>query len=190
MKENQVKPLQTKEVSKEKNQNLPKENPNITTVSKEKTEALTIKTEKEAKEYFLQTAKNLGLTQQQMFSILTEVYQKFDGLEQEFNNMVNSLEQKEIELASITAELETEKANIKNVEVQVEKLVPVALTGTQFICELPEATAKNVRKCRPFMLKDGIIREGNPNEIVSVSVEYFLRHKYDHVLDPVFRNKF
>jgi hypothetical protein len=183
MEENPNNPAQTKEVSPQVSQSLPP-------VSKSKPEALTIKTEKEAKEYFLQTAKNLGLTQQQMFSILTEVYQKFEGLEAEFKEMADSLEKKEIELATITAELETEKNNIKTVDVPIEKLVPVALTGTQFICELPEAIAKNLRKCRPFMLKDGIIKEGTPNEMCSVSIEYFLRHKYDHVLDPVFRNKF
>ena len=201
---NQEKPLQTKEVSKEKTQNLPKktqnlpktnhdlpfQTQNLPKVNQGKPEALTIKTEKEAKDFFVEASKNLGLTQQQMFSILIEVYQKFEGLEIEFTNMVNSFEAKEKELADLQELLETEKNNIKTEVKEVEKLVPVALQGTQFICELSDVVANNARKCRPFMVKDGIVKDGNPNEIVSVALEYFLRHKYDHVLEPVFRNKF
>lgn len=87
-----------------------------------------------------------------------------------------------------------ENTELKNrapeiVEKTVEKTIEVEkqLTGSQFICELPEEIAHAARKIRKFVKSDGFVdanveNEKYPQELVIVSVKQFInRHYIDHI---------
>jgi|ERR1051325_1083463 hypothetical protein len=74
-------------------------------------------------------------------------------------------------------------------EKEVIKEVPVPLTENQVIFTFLPEVKTNSRKCRPFMLHDRIITTKAPddqmNEFLNHAVKYFLRHKYDHITNPL-----
>lgn len=89
--------------------------------------------------------------------------------------------------------IEVEKEVIKEVEVikeiEVTKEVPVILSPDQVIIRFDENTKEYSRKSRPFLKRDGIITSDDPGEalsqMVNRSVNYFLKNKYDHIINPL-----
>lgn len=90
-------------------------------------------------------------------------------------------------------EKEVEKEVIKEVEKIVEKEVikeiPVALGENQVVFTFLPEVQKNARKVRPFMLHDRVLTKKTPHEqideFLNYAAKYFMRHKYDHVINPL-----
>lgn len=79
--------------------------------------------------------------------------------------------------------------NPKVVEKEVIKEVPVQLGENQVIFTFLPEVQKNARKVRPFMLHDRVLTSTTPDkqidEFLNHAAKYFMRHKYDHVTNPL-----
>jgi antitoxin component of RelBE/YafQ-DinJ toxin-antitoxin module len=90
-----------------------------------------------------------------------------------------------LQLRSKVLLLENRPPETITVEKEVQVQVPIALQKNQFIVTLPDQEANDLRKCRPFMVKDGrITAKTEPSDMVTLFVRTFLDAKYDHVLNP------
>ena len=76
--------------------------------------------------------------------------------------------------------LKNKEPEIKEVEKQVIKQVPIELTGSQFICEFTPDVANAARKLRKFIREDGHVSIGGnyPNELANISVKHFIKRNY------------
>jgi hypothetical protein len=84
-------------------------------------------------------------------------------------------------LSAMTEEIK--KLNEALEEKPKEVQVPQPLTGTQFICELDPKTAVAARKARSFIKKDGKLKTENyPSDLANISIIYFLKNEYSHVI--------
>lgn len=80
--------------------------------------------------------------------------------------------------------LKNKALEIKEVEKEVIKQVPIELTGSQFICELTPEVANAARKLRKFIREDGhVSMDGNyPNELANISVKHFIKRNYSDLV--------
>lgn len=97
-------------------------------------------------------------------------------------------------LDNLTREPEiVEKEVIKEVEiikeVEVIKEVPVSLKQGEIIIRFDEKTETFSRKSRKYLRRDGVIKSDEPgealSELVNRSIIYFLKNKYDHIINPL-----
>lgn len=105
---------------------------------------------------------------------------------------IAELEKSIVDLTEQKQVLQSENEVLKNkapetIEKEVEKIVevPIQLTGTQFICELPEETALAVRKLRKFMKEDKHVTPDGDyrSEVVNVSVKQFIKKHYSDLVN-------
>jgi hypothetical protein len=115
------------------------------------------------------------------------------GLLTEKEGLLTSSEQVNLQLSEALekiATLEKEKLVLQEVIVELEANPKVEytekqLTGLQFICEPSEEVFKMARKCRPFLREDKRIDGEDheyPSKLFNISVAYYLRNKYDHIV--------
>lgn len=123
----------------------------------------------------------------------TEVLEQENQSLKETNQLLN-------EQATQTAQMvldlkkELEEANNKIAALlsqepeikEVEKIVPIELQANEFIVELPDDLLKKARKTRVLMRKDGKFNGTDdefPNHLTNLSIDYFIKHKYEDAHD-------
>lgn len=155
---------------------------------------ITIKNALESdKLYIDKLAKDLNISLSEALSVIVN-QEKTDivNLKKTKENLEET-EKLQLENHRLTIELQKiseEYQILKTQEPQtIEKIVEVEkkLTGSQFICELDEKTAYNVRKVRSFAIKNGIVICENEKEyanaFATVSVKQFLKRNFIDYID-------
>lgn len=154
---------------------------------------ITIKNALESdKLYIDKLAKDLNISLSEALSVIVN-QEKTDivNLKKTKENLEET-EKIQLENHRLTIELQKKSEEyqiLKTQELQtIEKTIEVEkkLTGTQFICELDEKTAYNVRKVRSFAIKNSIVVCENEKEyanaFTNVAVKQFLkRHFIDYI---------
>jgi hypothetical protein len=101
-----------------------------------------------------------------------------------FENLLIASKEREEEVERLNAVILNLQAQ-EPTTVEVEKPVPMELTGNQFIAEMSEENYKMARKCRPFLAKDKKISgdpDSYPNELMNIAVPYYLDRKYEDIV--------
>jgi hypothetical protein len=104
------------------------------------------------------------------------------------NNAYN--ESKAADLAIFEAERATFKETLEDLGAQLEEIKKKAVflseEKPEFICCLSPEVGEAARKARPFIYKDGRIKNPDkneyPNELANIAVEFYLITKYESVV--------
>lgn len=70
---------------------------------------------------------------------------------------------------------------------EVTKEVPIALTGTQFICELDPGVFEKARKVRPWIYKEKVLKNEDPkqyaNALANHAISFFINEEYSRIVN-------
>lgn len=103
------------------------------------------------------------------------------------------IEAREFDLNEATEKLRVHSERITELETELtayrNEPKGVVLSGFQFVCDLADQVAANLRKVRPFVKRDGIIPADTsekvyPNAMVNIAVSDYLKRNYSHVTKP------
>lgn len=137
----------------------------------------------EAVTYIIKKAKeavnNTG--KQQENEVLQAKIQELEKSIVDFTEQIKVL-QEENEVLKNTPPQTIEKFIDKPVEV------PIQLTETQFICELPKETIVTARRLRKFIKEDGhvskdVADENFPSELINVCLKQFIKRNYSDIVN-------
>jgi hypothetical protein len=114
---------------------------------------------------------------------------KLTELNQSLLEQIRTLKEENAALTEIhsTSLAETEQqreslvAEISQLKQQVKGLSDKLPRSPQFVCTFKPELITRMRKVRPFLKKDGIIKNDDPSEIAEYSVNYFIKEEYSHI---------
>jgi hypothetical protein len=122
-------------------------------------------------------------------SLSEEAIKKTEDLEKENTRLSGLVDAFTIEKEAFTTKINelTEQVNVLTSQLEIApkeviKEVPVKLAATQFIVSPTHEQAEQIRKARPFLRRDGVLKTNDyPGELVLTTVEKFLKSEYSEL---------